>query len=118
MRKKILLIDDDESILSLLQVFLTSRDLEVFTAQNGLEGMELLKKMTPDLIVLDVMMPQMDGYGFLVEARKDPKTHATPVVVLTAREMMRDVFVQEGVRDFITKPCDPEELYKILLKYL
>lgn len=118
MSKKVLVIDDDAATLKLLQAFLSAKDLEVHTAEDGLDALERIKKMTPDVIVLDVMMPKMDGYGFLREIRKDSKFRLTPVVVLTAREMMREVFVQEGIRDFVTKPYDPEDLYKAILKYL
>jgi CheY-like chemotaxis protein len=118
MSKKILVVDDDSATLSLLQAFLSAKGLEVHTALDGVDALEKLAKIRPDLIVLDVMMPRMDGYGFLREIRKDTKFRSTPVVVLTAREMLRDVFVQEGVRDYVTKPYDPEDLYKTLSKYL
>jgi len=118
MSKKVLVIDDDTATLKLLQVFLSAKDLEVHTAEDGIDALEKMKKMTPDLIVLDVMMPKMDGYGFLREIKKEPKFRLTPVIVLTAREMMREIFVQEGIRDFVTKPYDPEELYKTVSKYL
>ena len=77
-----------------------------------------MKNMKPDLIILDVMMPNMDGYGFLREIKKEPKFRAIPVVVLKGREMMRDLFVQEGVQDFVRKPCSQEELYNTVSKYL
>ena len=61
--------------------------------------------------------PRMDGYGFVREIKKDPKLRAVPVVVLTAREMMRDVFVQEGIKDYVIKPYDPEELLRMIVKH-
>src|SRR3989338_4300956 len=108
MSKQILVIDDDTATLKLLEAFLSAKDLGVLTAEDGIAGLEVMKKMTPDVIILDVMMPKMDGYGFLREIRKESKFRLTPVIVLTAREMMREIFVQEGIRDFVTKPYDPE----------
>ena len=118
MAKTILIVDDDSATLQLLQFFLIGKGYDVETAEDGVSGLEKVKKSCPDLIVLDVMMPRLDGYGFVREIKKDAKLRRVPVVVLTAREMMRDVFLQEGIQDFVVKPYDPEELFKILLKYL
>ena len=117
MAKKILLIDDDEATLKLLKPFLVSKGYSVETAMDGLEGLEKVRSWKPDLVVLDVIMPRMDGYGFVREIKKDPKLRAVPVVVLTAREMMRDVFVQEGIKDYVIKPYDPEELLRMIVKH-
>jgi chemosensory pili system protein ChpA (sensor histidine kinase/response regulator) len=116
--KKILVVDDDASTRELLKAYLTEKKLVVAVAEDGLAALEALKTFTPDLVVLDVIMPKLDGYGLLREMKKDARWRAIPIVVLTAREMMRDVFVQEGVRDFLTKPYDPGELHKIISRYL
>ena len=118
MAKKILVVDDDETISKLLEDYLSGQGLQVQRAQDGVQALEKAKKMSPDLIVLDVIMPNMDGYTFLREIKKDAKLRGTAVIVLSAREMMRDMFVQEGVKDFVTKPCNPEELYRVISKYL
>ncbi len=118
MLKKILVVEDEVATLKMLGHFLSMKNLDVHTAQDGLEALELMKEMTPDAILLDVIMPRLDGYGFLREIKKIQKFRTIPVVILTAREMMRDTFIQEGVLDFVVKPYDPEELYKTLLKYL
>ena len=117
MTKKILVVDDDIAAQKILQAFLVSKGFEVETAADGLAGLEKMRQARPDLVVLDVMMPRMDGYGFVLEMKKDAKFRNVPVIVLTAREMMRDVFMQEGIKDYVVKPYDPEELLKILLKY-
>ena len=118
MPKKILIVDDDGSVLNLLRVFLTEKGFEAHTAQDGLDAIEKLKTVTPDLILLDVIMPKLDGYGFVREIKKNPKFRQIPIVVLTAREMMRDVFIQEGVQHFVVKPYNPEELFGIISKCL
>ncbi len=110
-------MDDDPILLKLFEAFLAGKGFQVETAVDGLEGLEKVKKNPPDLVMLDVIMPRMDGYSFLREIKKDPKFRNLPIVVLTAREMMRDVFVQEGIKDYVIKPCDPEEVLKVLLKY-
>jgi CheY-like chemotaxis protein len=115
--KKILIVDDDRSTLSLLQSFLGEKGFEVGTAQDGIEGLEKVRHWSPDLILLDVMMPKLDGYGFVREMKKDAQLRRIPIIVLTGREMMRDVFLQEGLKDYIVKPYDPEELFKILVQY-
>ena len=117
MAKKILLVDDDEATLKLLKPFLVTKGFEVETAIDGLQGFEKVKSWKPDLVVLDVIMPRMDGYGFVHEIKKDLKLRALPVVVLTAREMMRDVFMQEGIRDYVIKPYDPQELLKMIQRH-
>ena len=117
MAKKILIVDDDNTTQKLLQSFLAAKGFEAEVASDGLAGLEKMKLFHPDLVVLDVMMPRMDGYGFIREIKKDPKLRSVPVIVLTAREMMRDVFMQEGIQDYVVKPYEPEELLKILLKY-
>ena len=118
MSKKILVVDDDVMLLDLLRIFLTEKGYEVVTAQDGIDAFEKLKTVTPDLIILDVMMPKMDGYSFVRELKKEPGFRSTPVIVLTAREMTRDLFVQEGIKYFVIKPYDPEELHSIVLKCL
>jgi DNA-binding response OmpR family regulator len=118
MSKKILVIDDDKAILALLKSYLETKGFQIDTALDGIEGLEQIKRKTPDLIILDVMMPRMDGYTFLREIRKEVRFKSLPVVVLTAREMMREPFVQEGIKDYIVKPIQPEELLEKIAKYL
>ena len=114
MGQRILVIDDDQATLKLLKPFLVSKGFEVETALDGLEGLEKVRSWKPALIVLDVIMPRLDGYGFLREIKKDLKFRNIPIVVLTAREMMRDIFVQEGITEFVVKPYEPEELLRLI----
>jgi len=118
MNKKILVVDDDTVSLKIIESFLKAKGFEVQTALDGIEGLEKVRQGHPNVVVLDVIMPRLDGYGFVCEMKKDLKLRNIPIVVSTAREMMRDVFVQEGIKDYVVKPYDLEELLKILLKYL
>ena len=116
--KKILVIDDDPIMLDILKTFLRSQGFGVETALDGVEGLSRVENYRPNLILLDVMMPKMDGYTFIRELRKNEKFRDMPVVVLTGREMMREMFMQEGVLDYVMKPFQAEELLAIISKYL
>ena len=114
--KKILVVDDDPSLLELMKSFLVSRGYETETASDGADGLEKVKSCDPDLIILDVMMPKMDGYTFIRELKKTGKLNKLSIIVLTAREMMRDMFVQEGIKDYLIKPFQPEDLLEKISK--
>ncbi len=110
MSKKILLIDDEPDLISMIKVRLEANNYNVVTAQNGLEGLEKWKEESPDLIVLDVMMPGMDGYTFVQESKSREDLKSVPLIMLTAKDNLKDIFEIEGVKDYITKPFDPEDL--------
>ena len=110
MPKKILLIEDDLQVLELLKVWLVAHDYSVEMASNGEEGLRKLKEATPDLIILDVYMPRMDGYSFLMKMREENPLSKIPIIVLTGKDKMRDLFEMEGVVAYVIKPFSPEEL--------
>ncbi|HQP11921.1 MAG TPA: response regulator, partial [Candidatus Omnitrophota bacterium] len=85
MKQKILLVDDAREILDLMQAMLEGQGYEVIVATNGVEGLAKAKKDRPQLIIADVLMPEMDGYLFFKELRKDPATERIPVLIITAR---------------------------------
>jgi two-component system, sensor histidine kinase and response regulator len=106
MPKKVLLIDDDPKILLLEKTILNQAGISVEMAANGLEGLEKLKISSYDAIVLDIMMPHMDGYETAKEIKKLQNHKATPIVMVTAaqeREAMKQSFAS-GVLIFINKP--------------
>lgn len=109
-RRKILLIDDDASLLVTLGDFLKFEGYEVVTADSGEQGLKRLKTMTPDLIVLDMSMPGMGGIGFLKEISSSQGKPIYPVLVLTARANMAEFFANINVDGFVAKPCDPDDL--------
>ena len=110
MAKKILVIDDEKDILSVLGSRLKASGYEVFTASNGSEGMEILKKNLPNMILLDIVMPVMDGFEFFKALRKDTQKEDIPVLILTARKGMKDMFEALGVDEVIVKPFESAEL--------
>lgn len=109
-KSSILLIDDDTSLLVTLGDFLRFEGYDVVTAESGEQGLEKLKTMTPDLIILDMSMPGIGGVGFLKRISTDEGTPKYPVLVLTARANMAEFFANVDVDGFIAKPCDPDDL--------
>ena len=109
-RTKILLVDDEESIVSTLKTFLELSGFDVVTAKNGSEALTYIPQVRPDLIVLDVLMPQLDGRETLRQLRKQEDW--TPVILLTqvAGTAQRIMAIEEGADDYLNKPFDPQEL--------
>lgn len=112
MSRKILTCDDEKHIVRLIQVNLERQGYEVITAFNGAECLEKVKEDRPDLIVLDVMMPEMTGFEVLDALKQNPETENIPVIMLTARAQDSDVLRgwQSGVECYLTKPFNPMEL--------
>ena len=112
MPKKILAVDDEKHIVRLVQINLVKEGYEVVTATNGREAVEAANAHNPDLIVMDVMMPEMDGFAALEKLKENPKTANIPVIMLTAKAQDADVFRgwQSGADLYLTKPFNPQEL--------
>ncbi len=108
----ILVVDDEPSILKLVKATLEAKQYEVITADNGLDGIALARTQAPDLILLDVMMPQMDGTEVRKRLAADPKTSEIPVVHLSAVGDFQKQLdaLDEGAADYITKPFSPKDL--------
>jgi DNA-binding NarL/FixJ family response regulator len=111
-QKKLLLIDDDPNLILLVKDYLEFRGYEVVTAENGREALEVLEKQTPDMIICDVMMPEMDGYSLVSAIRSDPKTSWIPVLFLSAKGQSQDRVkgLNIGADVYMVKPFEPEEL--------
>ena len=115
-KKRVLVVDDERHIVRLVQVNLERQGYEVLTAYDGVECLEKAKAEKPDLIVLDVMMPRMDGFEALQRLKSDPETNHIPVIMLTARAQDRDVLqgYQYGADLYLTKPFSPLELISLV----
>ena len=116
--QKILIIDDNQDFVRLLEVNLSKRGYQVVTAANGAEGLKKVETEKPQLILLDIKMPEMDGFTFVRLLKKDEKIQKIPVVVLTGYEPMRDMFRFEGVEDYFLKTDDTKDLLKAIEKIL
>lgn len=112
MAKKIVLAEDEPQIARLIEFKLEKEGYQVTWKENGEEALKAIKADKPDLILLDVMMPVMDGYEVLRRLKEDESLKSIPVVMLTARAQERDVVkgIDLGAEDYITKPFHPAEL--------
>ena len=110
MPKKILIVDDDADIRVSTGSVLRKRGYEVLSAPNGYEALQVLKHQRPDLILVDVLMPVMDGYSFYKEIKSQRLTEDIPILIITGRGKMEDTFKVAGVDGFIAKPFSPEQL--------
>lgn len=111
MRSKILVVEDNPDTRRFLQVML-NREFEVLIAKDGLEGVELAKNHQPDLIVLDVVMPNLNGYDTCKKLKSTPETESIPVIFLSAKNTTADVTygISMGADDYLPKPFDHKEL--------
>jgi two-component system OmpR family response regulator len=111
--KRVLIVDDEDDILHFLELVLREKGYEVSTASSGEEAVAQARGAPPDLVLLDIMMPQMDGWQVLRLLRGDERTAGVPVALLSARTGARDRMqgLQEGAIDYICKPFSLQELF-------
>lgn len=116
MTKRVLVADDDPAIQKVLFQTLNLEGYEVATASNGEEALTELEGDLPDVVVLDVMMPKLDGFDVLKRIRGNPRTEGLPVILLSARSSQEDIWQgwQSGVDYYMTKPFDVEDLLKFI----
>ena len=108
MPKSILVIDDDYEVIELVRNRLEANHYKVLTAADGVSGFALAKEQKPDLIILDVVMPNMDGYTFVQEIKRLEDLKKIPIIVITAKSDMEDIFLSEGVSCCLFKPLVTE----------
>jgi len=110
MSAKILIIEDNEQNLYLMQFLLENRGFEVFLARSGVEGLAMTGHLQPDIILLDIQLPEMDGYAIARELRKIENLKSTPIVAVTSYAMVgdREKAMEAGATDYIEKPINPE----------
>jgi DNA-binding NarL/FixJ family response regulator len=110
--KRLLLIDDDPNLILLVKDYLEFRGYEVVTAENGRAALEVLDQEIPDMIICDIMMPEMDGYALVENVRQDPRTSWIPVLFLSAKGQSQDRVkgLNTGADVYMVKPFEPEEL--------
>ncbi|HEY9650875.1 MAG TPA: response regulator transcription factor [Coleofasciculaceae cyanobacterium] len=116
MSGKLLLVDDEPGVRESVKEYLEESGFTVQVASNATDAWQMVQQKTPDLVISDVMMPQVDGYQFLKQLRDDPRFKSLPVVFLTARGMTSDRIqgYQAGVDAYLPKPFDPDELIAIV----
>jgi DNA-binding response OmpR family regulator len=111
-RKKILLVDDSSTVLLMEKMILSKSEYDVVTARDGIEGVEKALRERPDLILMDVVMPRMDGFEAVRKLREDDSTRAIPVIMVTTRGELQSVETgyASGCSDYVTKPINGLEL--------
>lgn len=110
MAKCILTVDDDPVVQELVKRTLARNGYETLSATNGEDALELLKTKRPDLILLDVQMPKMDGYAFIIDKSKLPDVSTIPIIVLTSFKETEPLFKRHGVKAYLLKPIDIKDM--------
>ena len=120
MQKKILVVDDEKDITETLSFMLKAAGYDVITASDGEEGLKFAEEENPDLIILDVMMPKINGYKIARLLKYDNKYKHIPIIMVTARGQDSDKLIGEetGANEYITKPFEFEEVLKSVRKHL
>jgi CheY-like chemotaxis protein len=118
--KRVLVVDDDVRNIFAITSVLERHKMVVVYAENGRKGIDILREAKPDVVLMDVMMPEMDGYETMREIRKIPEFSALPIIALTAKAMKgdREKCIEAGASDYITKPVETEQLLSLLRVWL
>ncbi len=111
MSKRILIIDDEATNIRIMQSRLTGEGYEVVIARDGDVGLERVQKESPDLIILDIEMPRMNGYFFISELKKLGDQKDIPVIVITSHDDMEAAFASKGIQHYMVKPIDFDQLF-------
>ena len=119
-KEKILIIDDEAQLVDMFKMRLEANNYDVIAAYDGEEGLDKAQKENPDIILLDIQMPRMDGYQTLKKLREDSRTESIPVIMLTAKSQAVDVSQAAGLgaNDYIVKPFDPQTLMQKIKEHI
>lgn len=111
-KKRVLVVDDDTDLLKMLKLRIEAEGFEFIAAEDGEEMLNIMKTKKPDVIILDIILPKIDGYTALREMRKEEEFKDIPVIILTAKEKkaVGDLFALEKVANFIEKPFETKDL--------
>jgi len=118
---QILCIDDEPGVVELVDLIMQKEGISVIGASNGAEGLALMRQSSPQIVLLDIMMPEMDGWDVFKEIKADPVLKDIPIVIVTARDSTFEEIIardRAGVDDYITKPFTPKELRDSVKKVL
>jgi DNA-binding response OmpR family regulator len=112
MRKKILIVEDNTELLELLRSYLKLAGFVIATATNGLDALKKVRSGSPDLIVLDLVLPELDGFAVCEILKRDSTTARTPIILLTGltSEFTRYAGLESGANEYVTKPANPDQL--------
>src|SRR5438094_10036839 len=112
MRKKILVVEDNPELLELLQLNFKEAGFAISTATDGVEALEQARAVSPDLVLLDLLLPELDGFAVCEILRRDPATASVPVIMLTgvSGQLARYAGLESGASEYVTKPASPKQL--------
>jgi DNA-binding response OmpR family regulator len=112
MRKKLLIVEDNSELLELLRLGLKEAGFSIATASNGIEAVKKARSLLPDLVLLDLVLPELDGFAVCEILRKDQATAGTPIIMLTGltSEFTRYAGMESGADEYVTKPASPDQL--------
>jgi len=118
--KKVLIIEDNENNLYMMRFIIAKLGHEVFEARDGAAGVVLAKKILPDLILMDIQLPVLDGYSATRQIRKDGSLKDIPIIAVTSYAMIgdREKAIEAGCSAYVEKPINPPSFIKVLEKYL
>lgn len=120
-KKRVICIEDEPEMIDLVRLILSRKGFDVIGAEGGIEGLKLVRSEKPDLVLLDLMMPDLDGWEVYQEIKSDPELRTIPVIVVTAKAQPIDKVLGlhiAKVEDYITKPFSPQELLQSVQKLL
>ena len=120
MKYTVLIVDDDEKNVRLIRLILSKEEYQVVSACSGSEALEMVDEKRPDIILLDIMMPGIDGFEVCKRLKADEQTRHLPVIMVTALQEKEDRIraMEAGADDFITKPIDPDTLLAVISRHL
>jgi len=116
--KTVLIADDDRTLVHALGQMIEKAGYRVVSAYDGAEAIKKVQEEQPDLIILDIQMPRVHGYAFMFELRKIDEGQSIPVLVLTSNREMEDIFMAEGVKEYLIKPCLPQTVLAKIKQYV
>lgn len=114
--KKVVIVDDDVTAVSVIKNFLESNGYSVTQVSEGITAQEAIKGLDPDIVILDIIMPQTDGFTIAKQLRYDEKTKHIPIIITSVSDEMRELFAIEGITDYLVKPLDNEKLLGLVKK--
>lgn len=120
MEKKILIVDDEQDLVEMMKMRLEAVGYNVISAADGQAALDLARKEKPDLIILDIMLPKMDGYKVCALLKKDSRYSGIPILMFTAKAQDSDMKMGEeaGANGYVTKPFEPEVLLKKIKEFV
>jgi two-component system chemotaxis response regulator CheY len=115
--RRVLIIEDSSTTRAVIKVYLTGHNLDFLEAQDGIEGFSIAQKQSPNVIVVDLKMPGMDGFTFCRQVRADARIRSTPIILLTSSkgDAVKREALQAGATHFLNKPIDDQVLANVIL---